>query len=202
MNIPDQLLHKYILLKHILKSYGDMVLAYSGGKDSTLLLHAGVEVLGTEHVLAVTAVSPIRRNEEKRLASELGRRLGIRHEIVHTREYTNPEFVYNPEKRCFICKAELFESLRSFANEVSFKNLVDGTNFDDSRETRPVFEISRKYGIKWPLVEAEIGTQGVTFLLEHIGLKDFVRPHYSCSAWEIDLKNIPGKDNNDKSRMD
>jgi uncharacterized protein len=181
---------KYELLKSILKSYGDIVLAYSGGKDSTLLLYTAMEVLGPEHVVAVTAVSPIRRDEEKKLVSELGRRLGTRHEVVHTKEYMNQEFINNPEKRCFICKTELFDHLKRFADQVGFKTLVDGTNLDDSKEARPVFEIARKYGIKWPLAEAEIGTYGVKLLLEVVGLKDFVRPHYSCSAWEIDLRSI------------
>lgn len=195
MDIPDTLHKKYVLLKEILKGYGDMVLAFSGGKDSTLLLCSGVEALGTEHILAVTAASPIRREEEKKLASELCRRLGIRHEVVYTKEYMNSEFIHNPEKRCFICKTELFEHLRRFAEEVGFKNLVDGTNLDDSKDARPIFEIARRYGIKWPLAEAEISTQDVESLLEHVGLKDFVRPHYSCSAWEIDLKNIAEKGN-------
>ena len=201
MDIPERLLHKYTHLKSILKSYGNMVLAYSGGKDSTLLLHAGVEVLGAERVLAVTAVSPIRRDEERKLASELGMGFGIRHEVVHTKEYINTEFIYNPARRCFICKTELFENLKRFADEVNFKNLVDGTNFDDSKENRAVFEISRKYGIKWPLAEAEIGTPGVKLLLEYVGLKDFVRPHYSCSAWEIDLKSIAEKENKQQNSL-
>jgi uncharacterized protein len=186
---------KYELLKNILKSYGDIVLAYSGGKDSTLLLYTAMEVLGPEHVVAVTAVSPIRRDEEKKLASELGRRLGTRHEVVLTREYMNQEFINNPEKRCFICKTELFDHLKIFADQFGFKTLVDGTNLDDSKEARPVFEIARKYGIKWPLAEAEIGTYGVKLLLEVVGLNDFVRPHYSCSAWEIDLRSIAATEN-------
>jgi len=172
-----------------------MVLAYSGGKDSTLLLYTAMEVLGPEHVVAVTAVSPIRRDEEKELASELGRRLGARHEVVLTREYLNQEFINNPDKRCFICKAELFGHLKRLADQVGFKNLVDGTNFDDSRENRPVFEVARRYGIKWPLAEAQIGTYGVKLLLEVVGLNDFVRPHYSCSAWDIDLMSIASKEN-------
>jgi len=186
---------KYEFLKSILKSYGDIVLAYSGGKDSTLLLYTAMEVLGPEHIVAVTAVSPIRRDEEKKLASELSSRLGTRHEVVLTMEYMNQEFINNPEKRCFICKTELFDHLKRLADQVGFKNLVDGTNLDDSKEARPVFEIARKYGIKWPLAEAEIGTYGVKLLLEVVGLKDFVRPHYSCSAWEIDLKGIAEREN-------
>jgi len=193
--MPDTPYKKYEFLKSILKSYGDMVLAYSGGKDSTLLLYTAMEVLGPEHVVAVTAVSPIRRDEEKELASELGRRLGIRHELVLTREYLNQEFINNPDKRCFICKAELFGHLKRLADQVGFKNLVDGTNFDDSRENRPVFEVARRYGIKWPLAEAQIGTYGVKLLLEVVGLNDFVRPHYSCSAWDIDLRSIASKEN-------
>ena len=193
--MPDTPYKKYEFLKSILKSYGDMVLAYSGGKDSTLLLYTAMEVLGPEHVVAVTAVSPIRRDEEKELASELGRRLGARHEVVLTREYLNQEFINDPDKRCFICKAELFGHLKRLADQVGFKNLVDGTNLDDSRENRPVFEVARRYGIKWPLAEAQIGTYGVKLLLEVVGLNDFVRPHYSCSAWDIDLRSIASKEN-------
>jgi uncharacterized protein len=193
MKTSNNHIQKYALLKKILKKYGDMVLAFSGGKDSTLLLHVGVEVLGPERILAVTAVSPIRRKEEITLASELSQRLGVHHKVIHTREYMNPEFINDPDRRCLICKAELFGHMKRLAEEAGFKNLVDGTNLDDSRETRPTFEVARKYGIKWPLVEAAINTSDVMSLLEQMGLVDFIRPHYSCSAWEMDLKALAEK---------
>lgn len=190
MTRSKELNRKLAYLKRILTGYRSIGLAFSGGTDSTLLLRAGVEALGSRRVLAVTAVSPIRREAEIKFASSLSKRLGADHELVYTKEYRNPEFINEPDRRCFICKAELFENLKMLAAENGFKCLVDGTNFDDSKEARPTFELAERYGVKWPLVEAEIGTSEVEYLLEQMGLNDFIRPHYSCSAWEIDLKRL------------
>lgn len=190
MTVSKELNRKLTDLKRILAGYKGIALAFSGGMDSALLLSAAVDALGPERVLAVTAVSPIRREAEIKLASSLGKRLGVDHELVYTEEYRNPDFINEPDRRCFTCKAELFENLKRLAAENGFNCLVDGTNFDDSKEERPTFAVARGYGIKWPLVEAEIGTSDVESLLKQMGLNDFIRPHYSCSAWEIDLKRL------------
>ena len=177
---------KLALLKEVIRGYGDMVLAFSGGKDSTLLIFIGSQVLKRDKLVAVTAVSPVKRDEERVLAESLCLRLGITHRVVYTNEYRNPEFIKHPERRCLICKEELFKNLREISLEVKLKNIADGTSCDDIQKERAIDSVSRRYGIKWPLVEAGIGTSDVMALLKQAGLEDYIRPHYtSCKPWEI-----------------
>lgn len=181
---------KLSCLEEIIRGYGSVALAFSGGKDSSLLLKICIDVLGRDSVLAVTAVSPIRRPEELQTARDLARSLNARHALVHMREYKNPEFIESANRRCFICKEELFGEMERLAEEGGYAHLVDGTNLDDAEERRPTFAVARKYGVRWPLVDADIGASDVEALLRRLGLGGLVRPHYSCSAWDIDLRNL------------
>ena len=180
---------KFARLQEIIGRYDSAVLALSGGKDSALVLFAANEALGKENILAVTALSPIRRAEDIWLASKLGQSLKIDHRLVYTKEVHHPHFI-DPERRCLICKDELFGRLERLRGERGFRKIADGTNLDDSREERPVFAISKKYGIRWPLVEAEIYGSDAESLLLSLGLKEFVRPHYSCSASRLGRKRL------------
>jgi uncharacterized protein len=177
---------KFAVLKDIIRSYGDMVLAFSGGKDSTLLLATGIQVLDVNKLVAVTAVSPIKREEERGLAADLCSKLGVIHRIVYTNEYKNPEFIKNPKKRCLVCKEELYRNLREISLSACFKNLVEGTNCEDIKKDRPIDEVAQRYGINRPLVEARMVTSDVVTILGQMGLEDYIRPHYtSCKPWEI-----------------
>jgi uncharacterized protein len=181
---------KFAHLREIIKKYNSVVLAFSGGKDSALVLYTGAEVLGTEKILAVTAVSPIRRAEEIELALEFSQKLKVNHQLVYTKEFLHPDFINKPKERCLICKDELFSHLERLREKMGFQNIADGTNFDDIKENRPVFAISEKYGVKWPLVEAKVATSDVESLLLSLKLKEFVRPHYSCSASKLGRKRL------------
>lgn len=176
---------KYSRLLEILRGYGSCALAFSAGEDSSLLLKAGVEALGVRAIIPVTAVSPIRRAGERKLASALAESLGARLELVYTKEYLDPGFTGFGQERCFICKAALYEGLGKIARDRGLEALIDGTNVDDAAEERQVFAVARRYGIKWPLVEAGLTTGDVEGLLEIKGLSEYIRPHYSCSADEF-----------------
>ena len=180
---------KFACLREIIKKYNSVVLAFSGGKDSLLVLYTAVRVLGKEKLLAVTAVSPIRRTKDIQSALELGQWLKVNHQLVYTKEFLHPHFI-KPKERCLLCKEELFGHLERLREKMGFQNIADGTNLDDSKEDRPVFAISEKYGVRWPLVEAGIGTSDVEALLLSLGLKEFVRPHYSCSASKLGRKRL------------
>ena len=180
---------KIARLREIIKKYDSMVLAFSGGKDSALVLYTGAEVLGAEKMLAVTAISPIRRAKEIELAFKFSQKLKVNHLFVYTKEFLHPDFIKHSE-RCLICKNELFSQLEKLKEKMGFRNIVDGTNFDDSKEKRPVFAILKQYKVKWPLVESKIGTSDVESLLLSLGLKQFVQPHYSCSASKLGCKRL------------
>jgi uncharacterized protein len=180
---------KFVRLRGIIKKYNSVVLTFSGGKDSTLVLYTAAEALDTEKILAVTAVSPIRRAKDIELAFKLSQTLKVNHLFVHTKEFLHAHFI-KPKERCLICKEELFGDLERLREKMGFQNIADGTNLDDSKEDRPVFPILEKYGVRWPLVEAGIGTSDVEALLLSLGLKKFVRPHYSCSASKLGRKRL------------
>ncbi len=178
--------HKLDLLKDIIRDYGNMVLAFSGGKDSTLLLAVGVQVLDVSKLVAVTAVSPIKREEERDLATALCSKMGINHRIIQTNEYKKPEFIKYPKKRCLICKEELYRSMREVSLNTHLNHLIEGTNCDDIKKGRPVDNLAQKYGINRPLIEAGLITSDVMTILDQMGLKSYIRPHYtSCKPWEI-----------------
>ncbi|UCG54937.1 MAG: hypothetical protein JSV32_01575 [Dehalococcoidia bacterium] len=182
----DNIDRKLDLLKDIIRSYGDMVLAFSGGKDSTLLLTIGAQVLDSSKLVAVTAVSPIKREEERELATALCSKMEINHRIIETNEYKNPEFIKYPKKRCLICKEELYRSMREVSHNTRLSHLIEGTNCDDIKKERPVDKLAQKYDIRRPLVEAGITTFDILTILDQMGLKNYIRPHYtSCKPWEI-----------------
>ncbi len=182
----DNIEHKLNLLKEIIRAYGDMVLAFSGGKDSTLLLAVGAQVLDSNKLVAVTAVSPIKREEERDLATALCSKMGINHRIIETNEYKNPAFIKYPKQRCLICKEELYRNMRELALNTHLSHLIEGTNCDDIKRARPIDELAHKYGIRRPLVEVGVITSDVMTILNQMGLEDYIRPHYtSCKPWEI-----------------
>jgi uncharacterized protein len=182
----DTVDRKLSLLKNIISSYGNMVLAFSGGKDSTLLLAVGAQVLNSSKIVAVTAVSPIKREEERNLATALCSKMGINHWIIQTNEYKNPEFIKYPKKRCLICKEELYRSMREVLLATHLSHLIEGTNCDDIKKKRPVDKLSQKYGIRRPLIEAGVITSDIMTILDQMGLKNYIRPHHtSCKPWEI-----------------
>ncbi|MFB0532885.1 MAG: ATP-dependent sacrificial sulfur transferase LarE [Desulfatiglandales bacterium] len=166
-------------LKETLTKMESVLIAYSGGVDSTLVMRVAKDVLG-DKVLAVTARSPVYPPEEIEQAKALARSLKVRHKVIETHEMANPQFVNNPKDRCYWCKEELFTRLLSIASENSLKYVVDGTNFDDLDDFRPGMKAAGDLGVRSPLKEAMLTKEDIRSLSKRLGLPAWNKPALAC----------------------
>ena len=180
----DALAEKHERLKRIIASYGSLLVAYSGGVDSTLLVAVAAEVLG-RRLLAVTADSPTFPARERREARVLARRLGIRHRVIASRELDDPRFARNPPDRCYWCKRELLGALRSMAARERIAAVAVGSQIDDLGDYRPGERAVREMRAASPLREAGFSKRDVRALSRRLGLPGSGREAAACLASRI-----------------
>lgn len=171
-------------LKLILWEMESLLLAFSGGVDSTFLLKVAKDILG-EKLLAVTASSPIFPRREYLKAKELAESLGARFTSIFTDELPLPEFARNPTDRCYWCKKELSKKLWEIARQERMKWVADGSNFDDLGDFRPGRKAAKEMEVRSPLCEAEIGKEEVRALSRNQGLPTWDKPSFACLASRI-----------------
>ena len=168
----------------ILHGFPSLMVAFSGGVDSTYLLSVAHEVL-KENVVAVTSVSPVhsgREIEESRLIAE---RIGVRQIVVETGEMQLPEFTSNPENRCYICKQNMFGIFQDKAAELGIQAICHGANVDDLNDIRPGHAAAQERGIHAPLIEAGLGKADIRQLSKLRGLLTWNKPAMACLATRI-----------------
>jgi pyridinium-3,5-biscarboxylic acid mononucleotide sulfurtransferase len=171
-------------LKKTLRDMGTVLVAYSGGVDSTFLAVTAHEVLG-KNSLAVFAASPVAPPMEKEEAEALAHNTGLRFKIIESSEMSNPDFVANPPERCYYCKRELFSELKPIAQAEGLKWIADGTNADDLSDFRPGRKASAEAGIRSPLLEAGLTKAEIRQLSHAQGLPTWDRPASPCLASRI-----------------
>jgi uncharacterized protein len=171
-------------LEEILSGYPDLIVAFSGGVDSTLLLFVAHRVLN-ERVLAVTARSPVHPEREVRFAEEFAAALGIRHMVVDSREMQQADFRANRADRCYVCKRNLLADLLEIGRRRGMIHVVHGANLDDLGDYRPGMNAAREMGVTAPLVEAGLSKDEIRQLSRQFDLPTWNKPSMACLATRV-----------------
>lgn len=172
-------------LSELLKSFGKVLIAFSGGVDSTFLLFAAKQALGNENILAVIAESPTYTSDELACAKEFCEKQAINFEIIQTDEFSDENFTSNPKERCYFCKKELFGKLSDLARQKGIPHVLDGSNIDDKSDFRPGSRAKTEYGVKSPLQEIGFTKQEIRDLSKELQLPTWDKPSLACLASRI-----------------
>ncbi|MFC1624321.1 ATP-dependent sacrificial sulfur transferase LarE [Candidatus Omnitrophota bacterium] len=172
-------------LKSNLRGLRSVVVAFSGGVDSSFLLKVTKDTLPEKDVLAVTAVSDTYTRPELQQAKRFTKSLGVRHKIIFTNELKDASFTKNTVDRCYYCKKELFNKLKGLAKKDGFSSIVDATNVDDKKDYRPGTRAKDEAGVRSPLQETGFTKEDIRRFSKNMGLATWGLPSMACLSSRI-----------------
>jgi|TARA_Y100000031_G_scaffold130301_1_gene149898 uncharacterized protein len=175
---------KFADLKKLVSGYGSLIVAYSGGVDSTFLAAVAHEVLGV-NTLSVTSRSPSVAPEELEAATALARTKGWRHLVVDTNEIEDPRYLANDGRRCFFCKTELYVHLEQVAVAEGITKVANGANTDDLGDYRPGMEAAKNFEVVSPLVEVGMSKKEIRDISKRMDLPTWDKPAQPCLSSRI-----------------
>lgn len=176
---------KLVSLQQKLRALGRILIAFSGGVDSTFLLKVAVDTLGRDNVLAVISNGPVLPRGELDLARQLARQIGANLLEIETDEMDDPKFRANPTDRCFHCKSTLFRHLQPIAEQHGLNAILTGLNADDLGDYRPGIQAARQFGVVEPMAAVGLTKADIRELSRWFGLSTAEKPASPCLASRI-----------------
>ncbi len=170
---------KFKYLKKLIAEQKSLLIAFSGGVDSSFLLKIAVDVL-KEKTIAVTTHSAIYKTSELEFSKNFAKKLKIKHIIINVNELSNQEFASNPYDRCYHCKSMLFDRLAEIAREHNLNKVADGTNYDDITDYRPGMTAASEFNVFSPLKDAGLTKKDIRFLSHELNLPTWDKASQPC----------------------